>query len=65
MWRLSLYRDDSETTVVISRVKHVFMTCGNTVLTAAVWNTDDPESGHFYLNYPRERIAWWRLDRTT
>lgn len=60
-WRLSIYRDDSETTVVVDRVKHAFMTCGNTVLTAAVWAQD---GSHFYLNWPRERVCWWKLERS-
>lgn len=60
VWRVSLYRDDSETTVVVDNVKHAFMTAGNTVLTVAYYTGD---GGHAYLNYPRERLAWWRVER--
>lgn len=59
-WRLSLYRDDSETTVVIDRVKHAFMTAGNTILTVAAYASD---GSHFYINWPRERVCWWKLER--
>lgn len=59
-WRLSVYRDDSETTVVFERVKHAFMTCGNTVLTIAQYNDD---GSHHYINWPRERVCWWKLER--
>lgn len=61
-WRVSLYRDDSETTVVVDNVKHAFMTCGNTVLTIAFY---DNAGAHHYLNYPRERLAWWRVERVS
>jgi hypothetical protein len=62
-WRLKLYRDDSETTVVYESVKHAFMTAGNTILTIAIW--DGTEGEHYYVNWPRERVAWWMLERST
>lgn len=55
-----MYRDDSETTVVFENVKHAFMTAGNTVLTIAQY---DDEGGHHYVNWPRERVCWWKLER--
>lgn len=59
-WKLKLYRDDSETTVVYTQVKHVFLAAGNTVLVIAQYGKD---GSHHYINWPRERIAWWRLER--
>lgn len=59
-WVLDLYRDDSETTVTYTDVKHVFQTAGNTVLTIAQYDAD---GGHHYINWPISRICWWRLSR--
>ena len=57
--RVTLYRDDSTSQVVYERVKHVFLTADNTVLTLAVW--DDVDTGaHHYVHWPRERLAWWK-----
>lgn len=61
LWRLKVYRDDSETTVVFDNVKHAFMTAGNTVLTIAQYDAD---GSHHYINWPRERLCWWKLERT-
>lgn len=59
-WRVSLYRDDSETTVVLESVKHAFLTGGNTVLTVACYADD---GSHHYVNYPVARLAWWKVER--
>lgn len=60
LWRVKIYRDDSVTTVVLENVKHVFMTCGNTVLTIAQYSEDGT---HHYLNWPRENLCWWKVER--
>jgi hypothetical protein len=59
-WRVSLYRDDSETTVVLENVKHVFLTAGNSVLSIAQYADD---GSHHYINWPRERLCWWKVER--
>lgn len=59
-WRVKIYRDDSETTVVYENVKHAFMTCGNTVLTIAQYEKD---GSHHYVNWNRERFVWWKVER--
>lgn len=57
-----LYRDDSVTPVEYENVKHVFMTCDNTVLTVA--QVTDAETGrHHYINWPRERFAWYVYEK--
>jgi hypothetical protein len=60
LWRVSVYRDDSVTTVVFADVKHAFMTANNTVLTIAQYAED---GSHHYINWPRERICWWKIER--
>lgn len=60
LWRVSLYRDDSETTVVLERVKHAFLTGGNTILTIAQYADD---GSHHYINWPLSRLCWWRIER--
>jgi hypothetical protein len=59
-WRLKLYRDDSETPVVVEDVKHAFMTAGDTVLTIAQYRED---GSHRYINWPREGLRWWTVER--
>jgi hypothetical protein len=61
-WRLKLYRDDSETVLVFENVKHAFLTGGNTILTIAQYGED---GSHHYINWPRERVCWWKLERAT
>ena len=58
--RLTLYRDDSVTQVVYERVKAVFWTAGNTVLTISQYVSDD--GAHRYINWPRERFAWFKVE---
>jgi hypothetical protein len=36
------------------------MTAGNTVLTIAQYADD---GSHHYINWPRERVCWWKLER--
>lgn len=62
-WRLKLYRDDSTTPVVYTDVKHVFWTAGNTVLTIAQFTAGAAQEAHHYVHWPRERFAWYRLER--
>lgn len=60
-WRVTIYRDDSETPIVYESVNSAFMTAGNTVLTVTIWNCAAGE--HYYVNWPRERVAWWKVER--
>ena len=56
---LTLYRDDSTTTVVYERVKHFFWTAGNTVLVIAQYVSEQSDE-HHYIHWPRERLCWFR-----
>ena len=56
--RLTLYRDDSTTTVVYERVKAFFWTANNTVLVVSQY-TDD-KGAHRYIHWPRERFCWFK-----
>jgi hypothetical protein len=60
-WKVKVYRDDSQTTVTYERVKHAFLIGGDSVLSIAQY-TDD-HGGHRYINWPRERICWWTIER--
>lgn len=59
-WLLRLYREDSLTPVVYENVKHVFWTNAGTVLTVAQYADDGT---HHYFSWPRERFAWYQLER--
>ncbi len=54
---IEIYRDDSTSKVVIDNVKHYFWTAGNTVLVIAQYADD---GSHHYINWPRERLCWFR-----
>lgn len=59
MRKVTIYRDDSTTQVVIKKVKHFFFTANNTVLTIAV--VDDVQSGaHHYIHWPISRVCWFK-----
>lgn len=55
-----VYRDDSVTRVVYEDVKHVFMTCDNTILTIAQY---DDDGSHHYINWLREHFVWFKVER--
>lgn len=59
-YKVSIYRDDSITTVVYDNVKHCFWTSGNTVLTLAVY---DKSGEHYYIHYLRENVRWYKIER--
>lgn len=60
MKKVTIYRDDSTTQVVIENVKHYFWTANNTVLTLAV--VSNAETGeHYYIDWPRERFCWFKV----
>lgn len=63
MRKLTLYRDDSTTQVVFENVKHWFWTANNTVLTIAKLTGKGTE--HYYINWPRERICWFKDETMT
>lgn len=72
LWRVTLYRDDSTSPVVYEHVKHVFWTAGNTVLVVAQFTEaraaanggfDMGGGDHRYLQWPRERFAWFKVER--
>lgn len=56
---VTIYRDDSTTQVVYDNVKHLFWTANNTVLTLAVY-TSSKGKAHQYIQWPRERICWFK-----
>jgi hypothetical protein len=62
--KVTIYRDDSVTQVVYENVKHVFWTAGNTVLVVAQYS-DVATGAHHYINWPRERICWFRVESTS
>ncbi len=62
MRKLTVYRDDSTTQVVYENVKHWFWTAGNTVLTIAQY-TDNSLKSHKYINWPRERVCWFKDEK--
>lgn len=61
MNKITLYRDDSTTTIVYIRVKHFFWTANNTVLVIAQYSGDGDE--HHYIHWPRERFCWFRHEK--
>ena len=62
--RVSIYRDDSTTTVVYDDVKHVWWEAGNSVFVVAYF-TDDSRKAHDYAHWPRERICWIRDEKVS
>ena len=72
LWCVTIYRDDSTSPVVYEHVKHVFWTAGNTVLVVAQFtgarvgadgDFDVGDGDHRYLQWPRERLAWFKVER--
>lgn len=59
-WRVSVYRDDSVTTVVYDDVEHAFWTADNTVFVIAQY---DGSGSHHYIHWPRERFCWIKTER--
>jgi len=59
-YRVTIYRDDSTTTVVYDNVKHVFWTASNTVLVIAKYNDD---GSHYYIHWPREQVCWFKVEK--
>jgi hypothetical protein len=57
--RITIYRDDSTTRVVYNCVKHIFWTANNTVLVIAQY-TSIKTKEHRYIQWPRERICWFK-----
>lgn len=63
MRKVTIYRDDSTTQVVYERVKHWFWTAGNTVLTIAQYDEKGEKGRHSYINWPRERVCWFKDEK--
>jgi hypothetical protein len=61
-FRVTLYREDSVTTVVYERVKHTFWTAGNTVLVIAQY-ADTESDHHSYIHWLREHLCWFKVER--
>ena len=59
--KLTLYRDDSTTQVVYENVKHYFWTANNSVLTIAIVSNAKTLE-HYYVEWPRERFAWFKVE---
>ena len=57
--KLTLYRDDSTMQVRYQMVKAFWWTAGNTVLTISLYS-GPKGSSHYYIHWPRERIAWFK-----
>jgi len=60
MRRITIYRDDSTTQVVLDQVKHFFWTANNTVLTIAQYIDPTAGEAHRYIQWPRERFCWFK-----
>ena len=59
MRKITIYRDDSTTQVVLENVKHVFWIAGNTVLVVAQYiHPGTTLQDHRYIWWPRERFCW-------
>ena len=59
---ITIYRDDSTTQVIYNLVKHIFWTANNSVLVIAQYiNVDEKE--HRYIQWPRERICWFKDEK--
>lgn len=56
---ITLYRDDSTTQVVVTRVKTFFWTAGNAVLVISRYDAPRGDE-HHYIHWPRERFCWFR-----
>lgn len=59
MRKVTIYRDDSTTQVVLDNVKHIFWIAGNTVLVIAQYD-NPPGPEHHYIHWPRERFCWYK-----
>lgn len=62
MRKVTVYRDDSVTQVVYENVKHVFWTANNTVLVIGQY-TDVATGAHQYINWLREHVCWFRVEK--
>lgn len=60
--RLTIYRDDSTTPVVVEPVKHYWWEANNSVLVVS-YITDMATGAHDYLHWPRERFTWFRDEK--
>jgi hypothetical protein len=60
--RISLYRNDSTTPVVIEPVKHLWYENDGKVLVLAVY-ADVVTGAHFYLHWPLNRLTWFKDER--
>jgi hypothetical protein len=63
MRTITVYRDDSTVQVVYENVKHVFWTANNTVLVIAQY-TDVTTGKHRYIHWLRERICWFKDEKS-
>lgn len=62
MRKITLYRDDTTVQVVYENVKHYFFTAGNSIMTIAQI-TNRKTGEHRYVNWPRERICWFKDEK--
>lgn len=63
MRKLTIYRDDSTVQVIYENVKHWFWTANNTVLVIAQI-TNKKTGEHRYIHWPRERICWFKDEKS-
>lgn len=73
-YRVTIYREGSLTPVVYTDVKHVFWTANNTVLALAIFEESVPTGRiidgvaevpeHYYVSWPREQFAWYKIERS-
>lgn len=59
IYQVTVYRDDSVSSVVYNNVKHCFWTCRGTVLTIAIYSEDGKT--HHYVNWLREQVCWYKV----
>lgn len=59
MRKITTYRDDSMSQVVLDCVKHFFWNAGNTILVIAQY-TNTATGEHRYFHWPRERLCWFK-----
>jgi hypothetical protein len=63
-FHVTLYREDSVTTVLYERVKHTFWTANGSVLVIAQY-AEDGSGRHEYIHWLREHLCWFKVRRET
>jgi len=59
-WKVTIYRRDSETPVVLENVKHCWWEDGGARFVVSVF-TEPPD--HYYIAYPVELISHTKVER--